>query len=488
MKRILCLFLTALMLLSAAACTANNPQPAEGSAVKNDTAEPEPAPAPEPEPEPAPNDGDKTEPEPVPEPAPNAGDKTEPEPVPDPGEKTPENPGGPIDLTDPVQPVYDTEGKKPEVNGYGDFSNLLSAALLSGKQNRNLSPISVYLALAMLTEGAAGETQAELLALLGCKSLEELRGVCGAMLATFSIAEEHSTLDIHNSLWMADEIGGEPVAFKDAFLKSLSDNYGSEANTVRFGTESAKKQIADWITAHTRGKIKISPDALDFDPSTLAVLINTIYLKDGWSETFDPSRNESDTFYAPDGEMQVDYMVRFDKNGVVRQGDGWTAYRVFLARVGWVTFVLPDEGVELSKLLGTPDAIDKLLHAGYEKNFDVSLKIPKFKFQDKMELTPILQSLGLDHCFNPSADFSGMSDFSACVDSVLQESYIGVDENGVEAAAYTMISVRTTAFNPVELEKLEFHLTRPFFYAIESRDGTVLFIGTVTNPTAAGQN
>ena len=34
-------------------------------------------------------------------------------------------------------------------------------------------------------------------------------------------------------------------------------------------------------------------------------------------------------------------------------------------------------------------------------------------------------------------------------------------------------------------DKIDFHLTRPFLYAIESYDGTVLFIGTVTEPDKA---
>ena len=42
----------------------------------------------------------------------------------------------------------------------------------------------------------------------------------------------------------------------------------------------------------------------------------------------------------------------------------------------------------------------------------------------------------------------------------------------------------TGFFNPVELETINFHLTRPFLYAIESYDGTVLFVGTVTTPDA----
>lgn len=450
MKRMLCIILSGLLLFPAVACALD---PA--------------AQVPDSDPAKAPQE-----------------DPTEPEPIEDPPIQPGQSLDKPIELTDPVQPIYETQGEQPVVTGYADFSDLLSAAILSGTRNQNLSPISVYLALAMVAEGANGDTQAELLKLLGCKDLKELRGVCGAMLETLSVDEKNSTLDIHNSLWMAETINGETVTFRPEYLSTLSETYRSEANVVEFGTQSAARQIAEWINRHTRGKINVSPDALNFDPSTLAVLINTIYLKDGWSETFDPMNTEPDTFYAYDGESTVDYMRRFDRNATVRFGDGWMAYRVWLNRVGYITFVLPDEGVSLEKLLGSPDAIDKLLRQGFDKQYDVSLRIPKFKFQDKMELTAVLTALGLKLSFTPAADFSGMADAPCCIDSVIQESYIGVDENGVEAAAYTMVSMRATAFMPVQLDKLDFHLTRPFFYAIESYDGTVLFIGTVTNPTS----
>lgn len=468
MKRMICIFLTGLMLLSAAACS-------EGPVPHVDT--------------PADPQGDETVETPsdpaVGETAEQPEEPIELNPIDDP----PIQPGEPIDnppieLTDPVQPINEPTGVEPAVSGYAEFANLLSASLLSGTDNRNLSPISVYLALAMVAEGARTDTQAELLRLLGCKDIKELRGVCAGMLETFSIDEERSTLDMHNSLWMAETIGGQQVEFHPDYLETLADSYRSEANVVEFGTQSASKQIADWINKHTRGKINVDPNALDFDPETLAVLINTIYLKDGWSDRFDPESTYSGTFYALIGEQEVRYMHRFDRNSTVRFGDGWMAYRVYLNAVGYVTFVLPDEGVSLSKLLGSPDAIDKLLHQGVDKKYDVSLEIPKFKFRDKMDLTDVLSSLGLQLSFTPDADFSGISDTPCCIDSVIQESYIGVDENGVEAAAYTMISMKATGFNPVQLEKLEFHLTRPFFYAIESFDGTVLFIGTVTNPNA----
>ncbi len=455
MKRLLCLLLTALMLLSAAACTVQLPAPQTENPTEVPTEEPSEPPTEEPTLQEVPEDWFKS------------------------GESA-ENP--PIELTDPVKPIFETDGSI-EVGGYADFSDLLSAALLTGTQNRNLSPVSVYLALAMVAESANGDTQTELLSLLGCKTIEELRGVCGAMLETLSIDRNGSTLDIHNSLWMADKIDGETVKFHDEYLNTLAETYRSEANTVEFGSQAASKQIADWINKHTRGKINVKPEALNFNPATLAVLINTIYLKDGWSDAFDPDRTEQGTFFSPDGEIDADYMNRTDRNVTVREGDGWMAYRVYLNCVGRVTFVLPDEGTDLSGLLGSPEAIGALLRSGEDKRCDVSLKIPKFKFQDRMDLTAVLSALGLNLSFTPAADFSGMSDTPCCIDSVLQESYIGVDENGVEAAAYTMIAMRATGFiEPVELPMIAFHLTRPFLYAIESYDGTVLFIGTVTIP------
>ena len=378
---------------------------------------------------------------------------------------------------DPDQP------DEPGNTDYAGFASALAAKLVDGTANRNLSPISVYLALAMATDGANGQTQAELLSVLGCETLEELRGVCAAMLETLSIDEDGSTLDLHDSLWMTSEINGAPVTFRDAYLTSLADVYRSEAKTVEFGTQSASEQIAAWITEHTRGKIEISPDALAFDPSTVAVLINTIYLKDAWAESFNEELIKPDLFHGIDREFTVDYLCRKDKNARITKGDGFLRYRLYLKNIGSMVFVLPDEGTPLSDLLGSAQKIDTMLRDGEELSADVDVMLPKFKFQDKMELSEILAAMGLGTAFSGAADFSGICDQSCRFDRVIQESYIGVDENGVEAAAYTMISMRSTSIQMQELPAIDFHLTHPFLYAIESYDGTLLFIGTVTEPS-----
>ena len=389
-----------------------------------------------------------------------------------------------------IQPTEEPEQMTfipiPEIHGYADFSDALCAKLLDGAGNRNLSPISVYLALAMVAEGAKGETQTAMLTLLGVGSLSELRGVCGAMLSDFPVDSEDASLAFADSLWMADRAG--TLTFRDDYLKVLGDVYRSEANTVRFDTEAASKQIADWITGHTRGKIRISADALQYDPSTVAVLINTIYLKAAWIDAFDESATEPGTFDGADGKQTVSYMNRQDKDVRIVKGDGFLRYSLRLSRIGCMTFVLPDEGIALSDLLGTPEKLHALLHDGEELHADVSVKLPKFAFQDRSDLENVLKALGIGVAFTSDADFSGM-----CVDKddiaitrVLQESFIGVNEMGVEAAAYTMAAMADgCVLLPEDLPKIDFHLTRPFLYVIEARDGTVLFIGTVAEPTPA---
>ena len=366
--------------------------------------------------------------------------------------------------------------------GYDGFCDVLSAKLIDGTRNSNLSPISVYIALAMVAEGAKGETQTAMLALLGCESLEELRGICGEMLKQLSVDTEDSTLAIADSIWMGDRNG--TLTFSDEYLKVLGEAYRSEASVVDFGKEETSKQIADWITEHTHGKIKISEDAMMFDPETIAVLINTIYLKDGWRFTFYEGATEKGTFYAPDGEMTVDYMKRKDDDVAIYQGDGFMRYSLPLLRVGRMTFVLPNEGTTLADLLGTPEQVQSLLHGetGEEIRANVSVKLPKFKFQDRFDLSDALKALGIEIAFTGSADFSGMGDLEAKISNVLQESFIGVDEKGVEAAAYTLIAMDEGAMEPEDLPEIDFHLTRPFLFAIEAYDGTVLFIGTITAP------
>ena len=369
----------------------------------------------------------------------------------------------------------------PDVAGYDDFMSVLSAAVLDGTGNKNLSPVSVYIALSMAAEGARGETQGELLALLGAQDATGMRRTAQELLSSLEVRGETGEIALADSLWLGEQ--DERVRFYEAYLDVLRDSYGAEARSVRFGDPAAGAQIAGWIREKTREKVQVSEDAMRFDGDTLAVLINTVFLKDSWREPFHEDRTEQGVFHGLNGkEGTADYMRRTDRNGTIVRGEGFLRYALPLNEVGRMVFVLPDEGVPLESLLGGPEKVGLLLRDGEEKNADVDLMVPRFSFQDRTDLEEILQFLGVRTCFTGMADFSGMTDTPVHVSRVLQESYIGVDEKGVEAAAYTLVALAKSAAIPVDREKVDFHLTRPFLYAIESWDGTVLFLGTVAEP------
>lgn len=370
----------------------------------------------------------------------------------------------------------------PEVEGFEDFTCLLSAAVLDGESNRNFSPISAYLALSMAAEGANGKTQADLLALLGSPSLDALRTSTGEMTERLTRKTEPGEIRLCNSLWMSDTF-----PLRKDYKTRLADSYGANAETVRFGTSAAGERISGWIADNTNRLITPDPDAMAFNEMTLAVLLNTVYFRDQWSWRFYESDREPGTFTRADGTKEdVAFFHRLYSDKSVERGDGFLRCWLPFESKGYMVFVLPDEGVALPELLGSPEALKTLLYGGESIRADVDLLLPEFTIRDRFELADVLCSLGIEDAFTDGADFSGMSDVPARLDRVVQETVIDLNELGVEAAAYTIVEV--PAAQPWEEEEqtqpplIEFHLDRPFLFAIMGWGGVPLFVGTVEHP------
>jgi serpin B len=115
----------------------------------------------------------------------------------------------------------------------------------------------------------------------------------------------------------------------------------------------------------------------------------------------------------------------------------------------------------------------------FEKN-DTYLRVelPKFEVRQSTSLKIALQELGVSQAFGSSADFDAMTeDQSVWLDDVVHEATVGIDEDGVSAAAATGISsVASDPPNP-------FIANRPFFFFLyDEETGEVLFMGQVMDP------
>ena len=112
-------------------------------------------------------------------------------------------------------------------------------------------------------------------------------------------------------------------------------------------------------------------------------------------------------------------------------------------------------------------------NAEYE---NARLYLPTFEYNTSLSLTEILQSIGIKAAFSLEANFDGIDD-DLVLDSVLQNAAIKLYEDGTEASAATVVTVKATgAMMPEDVRTIEFN--RPFvFSVVDSASGVVIFAG-----------
>lgn len=362
-----------------------------------------------------------------------------------------------------------------------NFASKTSAPLLSGKENACYSPVSLYFALSLSAAGAHGTTQQQLLSLLGVKDAASLTDSCAKLYRRLYTDNEIGSLKIANSLWMADHILGQPVTFETNFLNTATKDFYASLYTGDLTADSTLSDMAQWVKDNTGGKITPKFQA---DPLALLYLMNTIYFKDQWLDQFSESGNTVNTFHLADGTtMDATFMHQTDSSAI-SHGSGYTTAGLTLRNNGAIYFVLPDEGVALDSLL-TAERLPEIFSSISGSSTRITWSVPKFTYHTNLNLKEMLKSSGVTDIFDENrADLSNMTKTAAYLSNAKQQTYIALDENGVEAAAYTELSFEATSAMPIE-EPIEFTLDRPFLYFITSNDNTPLFIGVCVQPTAA---
>ena len=150
-----------------------------------------------------------------------------------------------------------------------------------------------------------------------------------------------------------------------------------------------------------------------------------------------------------------------------------------------MTIVLPNEDSSISEL----EASLKSSHLKVilSKNFKVKVDvfIPKFKFEQKFELSNVLSKLGAPDAFNEvAADFSGIKSVNddLHISNVIHQAIVEVNEEGTEAAAATAV-VKKAICSVVMERPIEFRCNRPFLFFIhDNKHHTILFTGRYSKP------
>lgn len=348
----------------------------------------------------------------------------------------------------------------------------------AGKENRVCSPLNIYMALSMLAAVTGGETRQQILDALGAESLDALQKQAAQLWAENSWDDGLVTSTLANSIWLRDGYN-----YNSETLQTLGEDFYASAFSGEMGSDTYNNILRDWINEHTGNLLAEQAGKLELNADTVLALVSTLYYSASWHDKFSSAATTQDVFHAPNGDVSTDFLHSSDSN-TVYYGDGFSAIGLSLENSGRMWLLKPDEGVDAAELLQNEDTLGFLLANGewsQTQRAIVNLSLPKFDVSSDLDILDTLAQLGMTDVLDGiKSDFTPLTaaNDSLALTQAKHAARVKIDEDGCEAAAYTILSVCETAAMPPE-EIVEFTLDEPFLFAITGADGLPLFAGIV---------
>ncbi|GBG91362.1 hypothetical protein CBR_g52249 [Chara braunii] len=410
--------------------------------------------------------------------------------------------------------------------------------------NIAVSPVSIALALAVVSGGAAGNTLTEILNVLRLpadlaiahSSLTSLRrnllggptsastsdsvaadvrrlpaDLAVARSSLTSLRRKFNRLEGHTSASTSDSAAAVKVQIATGLWvtdqlplkKEYEDHVAMyEGRVVPADFVGAASQVREeinrWVRNQTSGKIQeIVPQGL-LNEASVFVLVNTLYFKGLWQKVFRKECTHPGNFMIPakGGGLETVSVPMMRNKGSYSVGNH-NGFRILRLpyRVGGAEdrrqlamyIFLPDEVDGLAKMEGSLTA--ELLEESFGNMYDshlTTLLLPKFKVASGLKLNQLLKDIGMKSAFDLEiSDFSNLfdcQDRGICISDVLHDVCVEVDEHGTVAVAATVV-VMLAGCSRTPPPPNEFIVDHPFLFMIrEDRSGVALFLGRVVDP------
>ena len=373
--------------------------------------------------------------------------------------------------------------------------------------NALLSPYSIQLAMVMTCAGADGQTRDEMIRVLHYpkdeeqmnRSFADLQASVNGIMGRDSVTaqqdfekykeyidnnappgpdgEKYRSLylpylnNITNSVLTLTTVnrlyGQSGYDIRPAHLKLLKDNWQASFESVDFehNPSGITKQINSWLRDQTHGRIQNLIPASTLDEYTRLVLVNAIYLKAPWLQSFSDERTQPAAFHLSDGTViQVPTMFQPPRDsfmmGYAQRGGYWG-----LLGSSYTILAIPYNCPELQFVILMPDRGNGLpaLEAGLTPEIlagctnlpsrEVDLSLPKFKVEPPaLSLVEALRALGIKSAFEKDANFNRTAVLrpgeGLYISDIFHKTFLQLDETGTEASAGTVVKAAT--FGPAD--------------------------------------
>ncbi|XP_053458798.1 corticosteroid-binding globulin-like [Nycticebus coucang] len=358
------------------------------------------------------------------------------------------------------------------------FSLYKHLVALTPDKNIFISPVSISMALAMLSLGTCGHTRTQLLQGLGFNLTEMTEvEIHQSFRHLHHLLEESATsleMTMGNALFFDCSL-----ELLETFLTDIRHFYDSEALATDFQEwDRASRQINEYVQNKTQGKIFNLFSELD--SSAILILINYIFFKGTWTQPFDPESTREGNFYVNETTV-VKVPMMFQSQAFMYLRDSELPCQLLQLNYvgnGTIFFILPDKG----KMDTVINALSRDTIQRWSKDLTISqvdLSIPKVSISGSYDLRRVLADLGLVDLFTSQADFSGIIQKGQLkLSKVIHKAVLQLDEKGVQASASSGVTPYLTS------DSINISFNQPFLILIfDHFTWSSLFLGKVVNPT-----
>lgn len=334
--------------------------------------------------------------------------------------------------------------------------------------NRVVSPSSLSLSLAMLAEGARGDSLASIDETLGLAG-EERAAAFSALRGSLSgYATAPGDIDLEEppaqpAIHLANRLVTIDTEALPEFVSRLESVY--DVPLVPTDRGSAQGVLDAWVNEHTAGLIEKS--GIEVTPDTKVVIQDSLLFAAAWQTPFEFDDlpldfDDAGTVEAVQGIVTARYA----------ESERWTAVRLpYDARLA-ADVILPAEGMAPTEL--TADdlvAVDRALEAAPEEEIDVTM--PELDLAAKSDLIKALPAVDL-------TDLSGIIP-DGTIEQWVQQSVLQVSAKGTVGAAVTEAAVREALAQSDRRVVVD----RGYVFRVaDTETDWPLFLASVTDPAA----
>lgn len=289
---------------------------------------------------------------------------------------------------------------------------------------------------------------------------------------------------IPNALWLDKSISILP-SYKQTMLR----NFRANVEFIDFvkNMNQSVQTINQWTLRQSKGKINQIISSQDITSDMRMVLTTAAYLKGEWVFPFDQKLTKRLPFQVSKQRALTTDMMQNTAQYLLAVGESENVIVVPLkeeeeTQIAMV-IVLPQQGIDLSELEKKFNWENWLQWKSQLKSRLVTLTLPQFRIERRLDLEIHLKMIGLSSAFGPEADFSGISNQKELyLNQCFHKASINVHEKGINANEFGMVKMGSNTLNGRETP-YEFVADHPFLFMIwDKKTDLILFMGRLSTP------